>query len=675
MVFVDRYAVLAELAEQRPAPLSGPKPSDQLRARAQWDVDRPGGAVDHVEALRHGLEGEQLRANLGQNTIYVLRFRPLQLQQRMEVGLDRLPGGDVVILLQHHAARADGGLEQRRRGGLPPEKGDDALRDGALALPVAPAGGLEDGVQARLFPEHGGKVHIHPGLNQGGGDHPAGEPLPEPAADLLQLGAPVGGIHEGREVKVPLAGEPRKDLLGALAAVDNAEHLLVLLELSGQCIPVQPARLAEAHPAEGFRGTQLRRTELHCRTAGQKLRKERPQCGLGGGTEDGGCAIMLNQLGDGVDAWPQAGKGEQLGLVEEDDASSQIVELAALGGAVGIEGFKELHRRGHHHGHVPVLRGLGQADRFWSGLGVDFIGGVGVVLQHVLRPKDGSELLGGLLDDGGVGDHIDDPPQSPGPSLGQGEGQRGHRLSAPGGDGEGKQAGGLGFAHPDTLLQNGAAAGVQLSLRGKPAGDMALEPLPKVIQRSGVLRPGGAVHKGLGVQEIRVRQTGKQHPGKEHQGQRLRAAGGRSGGGEGDLFRPGGAVGQHAPFRALHPSQKGSGIRGVPLSASVREAAVVSRRRKGGERLPHTPAGKGAGGGVIHLGAAGKAALKFHGVFSEVVAQAGQPTQLLRAKGSGKEGATLRRPVEVLRRRLFPAVAGNVGQIGHGKTTSVLKCF
>ena len=104
MLFVDRYAVLAELAEQRPAPLSGPKPSDQLRARAQWDVDRPGGAVDHVETLRHRLEGEQLRANLGQNTIYVLRFRPLQLQERMEIGLDRLLGGDVVILLQHHAA-------------------------------------------------------------------------------------------------------------------------------------------------------------------------------------------------------------------------------------------------------------------------------------------------------------------------------------------------------------------------------------------------------------------------------------------------------------------------------------------------------------------------------------------------------------------------------------------
>ena len=120
-----------------------------------------------------------------------------------------------------------------------------------------------------------------------------------------------------------------------------------------------------------------------------------------------------------MDAGPQAGEGEQLGLVEENDASGQVVELAALGRAVGIEGFEELHRRGYHHGHVPVLRGLGQADRFWSGLGVDFIGGVGVVLQHVLRPQDGSELLGGLLDDGGVGDHIDDPPQPPGPGLGQ----------------------------------------------------------------------------------------------------------------------------------------------------------------------------------------------------------------------------------------------------------------
>lgn len=68
----------------------------------------------------------------------------------MEVGLDRLLGGDVVILLQHLAAHADGGLEQRRRGGLPPEKGDDALRDGALALPVAPAGGLDSILQASI---------------------------------------------------------------------------------------------------------------------------------------------------------------------------------------------------------------------------------------------------------------------------------------------------------------------------------------------------------------------------------------------------------------------------------------------------------------------------------------------------------------------------------------------
>ena len=48
--------------------------------------------------------------------------------------------------------------------------------------------------------------------------------------------------------------------------------------------------------------------------------------------------------------------------------------------------------------------------------------------------------------------------------------------------------------------------------------------------------------------------------------------------------------------------------------------------------------------------------------FSEVVAQAGQPPQLLRAEGGGKEGIPLRRPIEMLRRRLFRAVAGNVGR-------------
>lgn len=68
---------------------------------------------------------------------------------------------------------------------------------------------------------------------------------------------------------------------------------------------------------------------------------------------------MLNQLGDGVDAWPQAGKGEQLGLVEENDASGQVVELAALGGAVGIEDSKNCTA-------VVTTTGMSQFSAAWA---------------------------------------------------------------------------------------------------------------------------------------------------------------------------------------------------------------------------------------------------------------------------------------------------------------------
>ena len=50
---------------------------------------------------------------------YVLRFSAPPAPGAYGNSLDRLLGGDVVILLQHHAACTDGSLKQRRRGGLP----------------------------------------------------------------------------------------------------------------------------------------------------------------------------------------------------------------------------------------------------------------------------------------------------------------------------------------------------------------------------------------------------------------------------------------------------------------------------------------------------------------------------------------------------------------------------
>ena len=68
-----------------------------------------------------------------------------------------------------------------------------ALCRAAVSLPVAAPGGLQKRVQPALFPVCGGEIHIHTGFDQRGGNHPAGQPFPQPLPDLCQLSAAVCG--------------------------------------------------------------------------------------------------------------------------------------------------------------------------------------------------------------------------------------------------------------------------------------------------------------------------------------------------------------------------------------------------------------------------------------------------------------------------------------------------
>ena len=108
---------------------------------------------------------------------------------------------------------ANGRRKKRRCFPLPLKDVNHTLLQGSPTFPVAPSGGLEDGIQSGLLPVDGGEVHIHAGLDQGSGHHPAGKPLVQAAADLFQLGPAVSGIHEGGEMETPLALQPQKDLL------------------------------------------------------------------------------------------------------------------------------------------------------------------------------------------------------------------------------------------------------------------------------------------------------------------------------------------------------------------------------------------------------------------------------------------------------------------------------
>ena len=75
-----------------------------------------------------------------------------------------------------------------------------------------------------------------------------------------------------------------------------------------------------------------------------------------------------------------------------------------------------------------------------------------MVFQHTVRPQDLPEFLGGLLDDGGVGDHIDEAAKPLGFCLGQSKGERGHSFTATGGDGQRVETGRTALPLLDTPL-------------------------------------------------------------------------------------------------------------------------------------------------------------------------------------------------------------------------------
>ena len=168
---IDRYAVLAQRPEQRPAVLAGTEPPDQFLPFSQGDIHRFGFTVDQVESLRNPPEWHKFPLHNCEDVLLVQSFRAFQVQQFLEIAPDGLLAVRLVIAVQRLTPRGHGQFEQRRLRGFALEYGDDALPNRTFPLPVAPARRLKDGIQSRLLPEHRGKVHIHSSLDQGGGYH------------------------------------------------------------------------------------------------------------------------------------------------------------------------------------------------------------------------------------------------------------------------------------------------------------------------------------------------------------------------------------------------------------------------------------------------------------------------------------------------------------------------
>ena len=141
------------------------------------------------------------------------------------------------------------------------------------------------------------------------------------------------------------------------------------------------------------------------------------------------------------------------------------------------------------------------------------------MFQHIFRAQNLPEGIGGLLNDGGVGDDVHDALHTSGFCLGQSKGQRGHCFAAAGGDGQGEEPGRSLFPLLNTLRKNGAAPRVQIFLWREPPGYVCLEAFPKLIHRRRfAIICGLPSHECTGIGIVCVHQTGEQHAGEEHTG-------------------------------------------------------------------------------------------------------------------------------------------------------------
>src|SRR5436309_1239129 len=75
---------------------------------------------------------------------------------------------------------------------------------------------------------------------------------------------------------------------------------------------------------------------------------------LSRGRQNDRAAVDARELSNGVEYTQQEPRRNRLGLVDDDDASCDVVQLAAARWAVGEERLEELHARCHDDWRVPV---------------------------------------------------------------------------------------------------------------------------------------------------------------------------------------------------------------------------------------------------------------------------------------------------------------------------------
>ena len=301
-------------------------------------------------------------------------------------------------------------------------------------------------------------------------------------------------------------GEGGVEVSGVSAGVDDAEGALFLGDAVGEVGPFHAAEEVVVHAAEG--GVEAVDVGGELGGAGEA---EGGEVGLGGGAEDDGAAVVRDEAAEELGTGGEELFGELLGFVEDDDAVGDVVEFTAARGLSGVKGFEELDVGGDDNGDsVPVLGEL--TERVGNFVFVFAPSGLGVMLEDVVCAEDIGEGLGGLLDDGGIGDGVDDFTLVVGFGVLKGEAEGSEGLAAAGGDGEGVEAGGV-FGLVEDGVENVCAEFVDGGV-GPESGHARVvtgEEGWDVVEFFGAGGGAVGVHEALGVEPVGIDEAGKEH--------------------------------------------------------------------------------------------------------------------------------------------------------------------
>ena len=257
---------------------------------------------------------------------------------------------------------------------------------------------------------------------------------------------------------------------------------------------------------------------------GEVARIER---GLGGGAEDDRAAVVAREFVERLRARREQRARQGLRFVEDDDAAGDIVQLAAARGARGEQALEELHIGGDDDRRGPVLHGelelvlVGHRAVGVPRVRPPLVLDGRMMLQHDLVAQHAAEDRGGLVDDGGERDGVDDPLVAVRLGVVKGEAERGERLAAAGRHRQREEAGRIAGARTHMIEDFGAQA-VDRRIRIAHFAHMPVEGIDQTGQE-GLQRGPFAVDLAsldprvelLGILEIGIHEAREDHPSQE----------------------------------------------------------------------------------------------------------------------------------------------------------------